>query len=242
MPVPAELPDETVVNIFYLHGFGSSPESGKAAFLRERLSALGFGLHAPDFNRPDFTTLTATRMLAQLGDAIGALPPGPVTLIGSSLGGFLAIHAAARQPAEATHPITRLVLLAPAVDFASGRDGWLTSAELEDWRRTDRRDVFHYAYGRTLPLRYALYEDSHEYDAFAARLDVPVLAFQGSRDSVVNPDRVKAWAAPRANVTLRMVDDTHQLQESLPVIWQESASFLGLPGGHDAPVRPAGSV
>lgn len=228
MPVPAELPHETVVNIFYLHGFGSSPESGKAAFLRERLSAFGLELHAPDFNQPDFTTLTATRMLAELDAAVAALPAGPVALIGSSLGGFVAIHAAARQAAATTRPITRLILLAPAVDFASGRDGWLTDAELDDWRRTDRRDVFHHAYARTLPLRYALYDDAHRYDAFAARFDVPALVFQGSRDAVVNPDRVTAWAAPRSNVILRRVDDTHQLQESLPTIWQESAPFLGL--------------
>jgi pimeloyl-ACP methyl ester carboxylesterase len=216
------------VHVFYLHGFGSSPESGKAAFLREHLSPFAMALHAPDFNQPDFTTLTATRMLAELGAAIDALPAGPVALIGSSLGGFIAIHAAARQAVTPMHPITRLVLLAPAVDFASGRDGWLTDAELDDWRRTDRRDVFHYAYERTLPLRYALYDDAHRYDAFVARFQMPALVFQGSRDTVVNPDRVKAWAAPRKNVTLRMVDDTHQLQESLPAIWQEIAPFLGL--------------
>ena len=230
------------MNVFYLHGFGSSPASGKAAFLRDHLSPFGLALHTPDFNQPDFTTLTATRMLAQLDAAIDALPAGPVALIGSSLGGFVAIHAAARQPTATTHPITRLVLLAPAVDFASGRDGWLTGAELDDWRRTDRRDVFHYAYGRMLPLRYALYEDAHGYDAFAARFDIPTLVFQGSGDTVVNPDRVKAWAAPRANVILRMVDDTHQLQKNLPAICQETATFLGLAGGPVAPFKPADPV
>ena len=225
------------MHVFYLHGFGSCPGSGKAGFLRERLSAFGLELHSPDFNLPDFTTLTATRMLAQLGGAIDGLPAGPVALIGSSLGGFVAIHAAARQTTGTAHPITRLVLLAPAVDFASGRDGWLTTAELDEWRRTNRRDVFHYAYERTLPLGWALYEDAHRYDAFAARSDVPALVFQGTRDTVVDPGRVKAWAAPRANVTLRMVDDTHQLQESLPTIWQESARFLGLDDRPAVPVR-----
>jgi uncharacterized protein len=242
VPVPAELRDETVVQVFYLHGFGSSPESGKAAFLRAHLSAFGLELHAPDFNLPDFTTLTATRMLAQLDAALDVLPSGPVALFGSSLGGFVAIHAAAKQARTATHPIARMVLLAPAVDFASGRDGWLTDAELEDWRRTDRRDVFHYAYERTLPLRWALYEDAHRYDAFAARFDIPTLVFQGTRDTVVNPDRVKAWATPRANVTLRMVDDTHQLQDSLPAIWEASARFLGLAGERVASFKPADPV
>ncbi len=219
---------------FYLHGFASSPDSGKAAFLRERLAAFGVALHAPDFNEPDFTTLTATRMLGQLRAAIDALPAGPVTLFGSSLGGFVAIHAAARQDAGTPHPITRLVLLAPAIDFASGRDSWLSDAELEEWRRTNRRDVFHYAYGRVLPLGWALYEDARSYDACAARFDVPTLVFQGSRDDVVNPERVKAWAAGRPRVTLRVVDDTHQLQDSLPIVWRESAGFLGLPPGPSA--------
>ena len=227
------------MHIFYLHGFASSPESGKAAFLRERLAPFGLDLHAPDFNQPDFTSLTVSRMLAQLRGAIDALPDGPVALFGSSLGGFVAIHAAARQAADTAHPITRLILLAPAVDFASGRDGWLSESDLDEWRRTDRRDVFHFAYGRTLPLGYALYEDAHRYDAFLARFDIPTLVFQGADDTVVNPQRVTAWAASRANVTLRMVDDGHQLQGSLQAIWQESAAFLGLAVAPPAMVRPA---
>ena len=239
MPVPARLPDETVVHFFYLHGFASSPESGKAAFLRERLAPFGLGLHTPDFNQPDFRSLTVSRMLAQLQRALDALPEGPVALFGSSLGGFVAIHAAARQQAGTTHPITRLVLLAPAVDFASGRDGWLTDSDLENWRRTDRRDVFHFAYGKTLPLGYALYEDAHRYDAFLAEFDIPTLVFQGRGDTVVNPERVIAWASSRPHVTLRMLDDTHQLQESLPTIWRESAALLDLAVASPSTVRPA---
>jgi pimeloyl-ACP methyl ester carboxylesterase len=218
------------VHLFYLHGFASSPDSGKATYLRDRLAPLGLTLHAPDFNLPDFSTLTVTRMLDQLRGAMGALPAGPVGLIGSSLGGFVALHAAARQSGASAHPIARLVLLAPAVDFASGRDGWLTSAELEDWRRTDRRDVFHYVYGRPVPMHYALYEDGHRYDAFEARFDTPTLVFQGTRDSVVDPQRVSAWAAARPNVTLRMVDDDHQFQAQLDAIWPETARFLELAG------------
>lgn len=218
------------MHLFYLHGFASSPDSGKAAYLRDRLAPLGVRLHAPDFNQPEFSTLTVSRMLGQLRDAIETLPAGPVGLIGSSLGGFVALHAAARQAAASPNPIARLVLLAPAVDFASGRDGWLTEAELEDWRRTDRRDVFHHVYGHTLPLHYALYEDGHRYDAFEAWFETPTLVFQGTRDSVVDPQRVAAWSAIRPNVTLQMVDDDHQMQAQLDTIWQGTASFLGLGG------------
>jgi uncharacterized protein len=230
VPVPAGLRDEAVVHVFYLHGFASSPASGKAAFFRERLGRLGVPLHVPDLNRPDFSTLTVTRMLDQVDAAIASLPPGPVALVGSSLGGFVAIHLAARRARGDDHPIARLVLLAPAVDFCSGRDGWLTDEELETWRRSNRRDVLHHADGRSYALHYRLWEDGHGYDAFAVAVRGPVLAFQGTRDTIVRPASVQAWAASRPNVSLRLLDDDHQLQGQLEAIWSGSAEFLGLSG------------
>lgn len=219
-----------LLHVFYLHGFASSPQSGKAAYLRERLEPFGLPLRVPDFNQPDFSTLTVSRMLQQVDQAIRALEPGPVALVGSSLGGLVAIHAAARQAPGSDRPIARLVLLAPAVDFCSGRDGWLSQAEIDEWQRTDRREVFHHAEGRSYPMRFALYEDGRAYDAFSARVEVPVLAFQGTRDTVVRPASVQAWAASRHNVSLRLLDDDHQLQGSLDDIWRESAEFLDLRG------------
>ncbi len=59
----------------------------------------GFDLRCPDFNEPEFETLTVSRMIGQLEADIAALPPGPVALIGSSLGGFVAFHAAFRHAA-----------------------------------------------------------------------------------------------------------------------------------------------
>jgi pimeloyl-ACP methyl ester carboxylesterase len=227
------------MHVFYLHGFTSSPASAKAAFLRERLAALGIDLHAPDFNRPDFASLTMTRMLTLLGDAIRALPEGPVALIGSSLGGLTAIHAAARQVGGPGRPVTRLVLLAPAVDFASGRDGWLTPADVDRWRRSGRREVFHHALGRPVALAWDFYRDALAYDAWAARFDASALVFVGLRDTVVSPERVSAWAGGRDSVALRLVDDTHQLHDSLATIWRETLPFLDVPGGPVSAADPA---
>ncbi len=83
-----------VMRALYLHGFASSAHSSKAAFFRSKLSAHGVEMQTPDFNAPDFSTLTVSRMLAQVHDAIEAGAPGPVALIGSSLGAFVAVHAA----------------------------------------------------------------------------------------------------------------------------------------------------
>ncbi len=93
MHVPAGMPVAPV--IFYLHGFASSPESTKVRYFSDRLQEHGIALECPDFNAPSFRTLTITRMLEQLEGRIARAGGAPVTLIGSSLGGTLAILARA---------------------------------------------------------------------------------------------------------------------------------------------------
>jgi len=219
------------VNLLYLHGFASSPGSGKARYLAERLRERGQTLICPDLNLPDFSTLTVTRMLDQVDRAIDAREPGAVALIGSSLGGFVALHAAARRARrlDARHPVERLVLLAPAFDFGSPRD--IRHAEVVEWRRTDRLEVFHHAYGRSIPVHYALHEDAQQYDAYSVDLPVPTLIFQGRLDTIVPPETAQQFAAGRPHVTLRLLDDDHQLQGHLDAMWPEIASFLGIEDG-----------
>ncbi len=218
------------MHVVYLHGFTSSPDSSKARYLRDRLARVGIDLHVPDFNQPEFRTLTVTRMLGQLDETVGALTPGPIVLVGSSLGGYVALHAAARRAKAAPdgRPITRLVLLAPALDFGSGRDASLSAAEVDEWRRTGWRNVFHHAHGHVAPVHYALWDDASGRDAFEAAREIPTLIFQGRRDEVVRPEAAEAYAATQPNVTLCLLDDDHQLGRHLDQVWAKTAAFLGL--------------
>lgn len=209
----------------YLHGFASSARSSKAVYFREQLAARGGMLHIPDFNEPDFSGLTISRMLTQVADTIGALTDdGPVALIGSSLGAFVAVQAARQHPRR----VDRLVLLAPALDFSANRLRDLGDRGVDDWRRTGELNVFHYGFGKMMPVGYGLYTDAAQYDSFNARVDIPVQIFQGERDVAVNPDTVRRWSVTRPNVELHMLDDDHQLLGSLDYIWREMARFLGV--------------
>lgn len=216
-------PQVSAGRVFYLHGFASSAKSTKAGYFAERLRPHGIELRCPDFNEPDFATLTVTRMLDRLRGELSR-DRVPATLIGSSLGGMLAVLAAAAEP----HRVERLVLLAPAVMFAKPGHHLLPPERIDEWRRRGTLPFFHYAYGAERPLNFAFYEDSLRHDAFSAPFAQPALVFQGLRDESVDYRTVEAFARARPNVTLSLLDDDHQLIASLPRIWDGVAEFLGL--------------
>jgi pimeloyl-ACP methyl ester carboxylesterase len=209
------------MRVLYLHGFASSAKSSKAIFLSGKFAARGISFEAPDLNEPDFATLTVSRMVAQVVGAIDA-GAGPVALIGSSLGAFVAVQAALQRPSI----VTRLVLLAPALDFGGNRMRELGEDGLDRWKASNALDVFHYAYGRMIPVHYELYADASRYDSMNAALTMPVQVFQGRRDTSVDPDMVERWSRARSYVELHMVDDDHQLLGSLDDIWREMDRFL----------------
>lgn len=212
------------MHVFYLHGFASSAQSKKAAYFADRLRPFGIALRCPDFNEPDFATLTMTRMLAQVVEDLGTLDADPVVLIGSSLGAAVAIHLAVRLASR----IDRLVLLAPALMFPKDASKVVGADRFESWRKTRTLDVFHHAAGAMRPLDYVFYEDGLQYDAFGADIRQPVQIFQGLRDEAVDYRVVEQFAAARPNVQLALLDDDHQLMASLPAIWTGMAAFLGL--------------
>lgn len=227
MSLPARLQGYALgvkARAFYLHGFASSPESSKAVRLARVLEDAGIPTSIPDLNLPSFRDLTVTRMIDQtralIDEGVAGVADTPVMLIGSSLGAFVAVNTAA-----ADRRVRALVLLAPALDFGADARGNIGTVSIVEWREKGQAEVFHYAWNRPEPLAYALYEDAQRYDAFALHLDIPVLIFQGTRDTVVDPEVVKRWAAGRPNVRLELVDDDHQLQQSLEAIAEATHSF-----------------
>jgi uncharacterized protein len=231
VPVQPRMPDAAVTvpdaqarTVFYLHGFASSDKSTKAAYFAERLRVHGIPLRCPDFNLPDFASLTMTRMLNQLASETTQPHGRGITLIGSSLGGTLAILAASRL----TDRIDRLVLLAPAVMFAKDGHHLLPPERIEEWRRKGAIPFFHYGHNEERLLDFAFYEDTVRYDAFEANVSQPTLIFQGVRDTSVDHRTVERFARTRPNVTLSLLDDDHQLTASLPRIWNDVEAFLGL--------------
>jgi pimeloyl-ACP methyl ester carboxylesterase len=207
-----------MARFIYLHGFASSPASRKARFFEERFRELGIGLEIPDLAEGNFRNLTLT---GQLNVIARVSRDEPVSLIGSSMGGYLAALYAARHPGN----VEKLVLLAPAFSFASRWPETLGERAMEQWKRTNTLQVFHYSEGREVELGYQLVEDARQYEAYP---DVrqPALIFHGRRDSVVPAEYSVRFAERHPNARLRLLDSDHELGNVLDEMWMETERFL----------------
>lgn len=205
------------MNIIYLHGFASGPASRKARYFQERFLERGIELKVPDLARGDFEHLTITGQLKVLAEVAQA---GPVSLIGSSMGGYLAALYAARHPET-----ERVILLAPAFAFPTRWPERLGPERMASWRRNGTIPVFHYGDGLERDLSYGLIEDGARYEDFP-EVRQPALVFHGRNDAVVPVAASEYFAKGRENVRLEIVESDHELGNVLGLLWTAAESFL----------------
>lgn len=201
----------------YLHGFASGPTSAKARFFRERFAELGMGLETPDLAEGRFEQLTISGQLTVLERAAGG---DAVSLIGSSMGGYLAALYAARH-----QEVEKLVLLAPAFGFLTRWPEGLGEDKMADWKRSGKLQVFHHGEGREAAVGYQLIEDARKFEDFP-RVPQPVLIFHGKHDTVVPPGHSVTFSKQHPNTTLRLMESDHQLLNVLDDMWMETEKFL----------------
>jgi hypothetical protein len=207
--------------IVYLHGFASGPGSTKARTIRDGFAALGVAVRCPDLTPgPEgFERSTPSSMLA-IAEAALSEAEGPHAVVGSSLGGWVAALAAARNPA-----IERLVLLAPAFALHERWSARLGPVELARWRNEGSLEVFHYASARQRRIGWPFFEDAARLAAFP-EVDVPSLVIAGRRDELVRLEDVESWVARSRRARLVVVDDAHELAASLDIVFRETRDFL----------------
>lgn len=206
--------------MIYLHGFASGPSSKKAQAFVRRFAELDIAVSVPQLDEHNFEKLTITRMLKVL-DGEAAKSSGPRVLIGSSLGGYLALLHAARQPVDA------LVLMAPAVNFHPRLVKKHGDAALDKWRRDGFTEVDHYVHLRPMRLSSDFLADAETHDT-APSVHVPTLVFHGRHDDVVPFEQVAEWVDHEPTADLVELDDDHGLAESTERIIEESIAFLSL--------------
>jgi hypothetical protein len=201
----------------YLHGFASSPQSGKARFFHRQFAAKGIPLEIPELDQGDFTGLTVSGQLALIERVAGE---SPVTLIGSSLGGYLAALYAARH-----RSVQKLVLMAPALQFPRRFRERYAPADMADWKRLGMVSVYHYGYEENRPLGFQLVEDASKYED-EPEFSQAALILHGIHDDVVPVDLSRSFAARHDNVRLRELESGHELTNVIEDLWIETERFL----------------
>ena len=201
--------------LIYLHGFASSPNGRKAAYLRDYFAEradLSFEAFSFTPTPRDFEFLTVSSMIGRLRQYLLAQDFGDVVLVGSSMGGLVATNYVYRYGG-----VKKLMLLAPALKYLA-----VNRPDPEgEWARNGVMPMFHYAYGEGVPLRYGLHMDGQSYLSPAPAL-VPTVIVHGRGDDVVPLSGSEQYAATYPDlVELLAVDSDHGLTDQSWFIAQE---------------------
>lgn len=193
-----------------LHGFASSPRSKKNVALAAAFEARGLSLHRPDLNQPSFATLSFRAMLAELDRLDHEVAPPRWSIVGSSLGGYVAALWATAHPER----VERLVLLCPAFELAQRWSTLLPPEELAAWRAAGTHP-FEDATGRAVGLHYGFVEEAIQIEPMP-QPRAPILVIHGTHDARVPIETSRRFVAhdpSRRRLVER--DDGHELLADL---------------------------
>lgn len=194
---------------------------------------MGCTVTVPDLNLPAFHNLTLSSQLKVIDETLheSALAsngldrtatPKDLVLIGSSMGGLLAV-----VKARELSNVRALVLLAPGFGLPKRWNQMLGENQLAKWKEEGSIDIFHYALNRPASLSYDFILDANRYQTDGLKVNAPTLAFHGRHDDTVPLEESLRFKEENADlVQLEELDDDHQLIESLDYIWLTTERFL----------------
>ncbi|WP_372623086.1 alpha/beta hydrolase [Falsiroseomonas sp.] len=171
--------------VVFLPGFRSDMQGSKALALRDHCAARGRAFLRFDYSghgesEGRFEDGTIGQWAADAIAVFDALTEGPQVLVGSSMGGWIALLLARARPER----IAALVGIAPAPDFTE-KLMWPAFGEAER-EEIMQRGVLHLPsqYGEPTPVTRALIEDGGQHNLLDAPIPLrcPVRILHGMRD------------------------------------------------------------
>jgi len=189
----------------YSHGFASGPNSQKATWLAQQFAAHGHELLIPDLNRPSFEHLTISDQIDYLQQLI-TVSSEPWCLLGSSLGGLVALQAAAMIPQIALY-------------FAQNRRLMLGEATLKQWQASGWLEYYNYRDHAPRAVHYGLIEDAEAYNSDNFSRNMPILIVHGTEDESVSHTQSQRFAQPRNYVTLHTPAWDHGMVGHVAELW-----------------------
>lgn len=181
-------PSGDLPTFVWLSGFKSDMTGSKVTELESWATREGAGFLAFDYtghgqSDGKFEDGTISMWRDDCLDAIDALTDGPLILVGSSMGGWMALLTAL----ELTERLQALVLIAPAPDFTQKLMWPEFTPEQQNEIMEKGATLRPSDYGDPYPISRALIEDGKQWQLLdrPIEIDVPVRILQGMQDADV---------------------------------------------------------
>jgi pimeloyl-ACP methyl ester carboxylesterase len=214
-------------SILYLHGLGASPESTKRRLVEQRFGALGFRVYAPDLNLPSLNKLSVAEAVAEVERSVSQRAEDRLFVIGSSFGGFLAMHGLQRLGHNSCSHVVGVALLSPVLMPFSGPGGLLKPEVEASWAQRGSYPLVTFDDGSTVSVHYRFLEELRLFDAQQVTVSIPTLVLHGIHDTVVPSSQSELFARDRPEVKVRLLDDDHQLSRNPEVFLDALMEFVG---------------
>jgi pimeloyl-ACP methyl ester carboxylesterase len=209
-------PKEGAPTVLFLPGYASDMDGAKVESIDVYCAARGIGCLRFDYSGTgssggDFADGTLTRWLEEVLAAIDLLSEGPLIIAGSSMGGWLALHAAMRRPER----VKGLLGIAASPDFT---DWGFVQEEVDAMRRDGKLERAN-PYGPEPSITWrGFWESGAAHRLLHSPIDliIPVRLVHGEQDQEVPMGvPIKLMADLRSSdVQLRLVKGAgHRLSE-----------------------------
>lgn len=221
------------ISVIYIHGLFSDCWGRKPESVKEWCEARGIGFfryelagHGSDSARYEEADMAVWK--AQILEVIDEMVDGPVVLVGSSIGGWLSLLAAAERPDR----VRGVVGLAAAPDFTKDLEQYIfTPEQKQTMAQTGRLEFATKDFSYTFTKK--MFDTAREMCLLGREIpiDCPVHLLQGMKDDCIAPDKAMniAKCLRSSQVAVKMLKNSnHRLcnQEDIRELFNSLESMV----------------
>lgn len=212
-------------SIIYLHGFSSGPQSRKAVLFRKEFSRHGINLLIPDLEGGDFRNLTISNQINIIRKVIYQNPSSKYGIIGSSMGGYLALLTAELQPL-----VSSLFLMCPGINFVKRWEKRLNKEYPYNLRNLSLIQVLNFRYNKVMDLGTEIFTDARFWEEVRLGRQISSRLVHGILDDVVPIEESRKYVASNSRAELVELKSDHGLLSHANWIAKDAVRFFKLHG------------
>lgn len=210
-----------MAKFIYLHGFASGPQSFKATAFKKQFEQRNLALMVPDLEGGDFENLTVSRQVKVAQGCMKGQPGDRFGLIGSSMGGYLAVLLA-----QLRQEVAALYLMAPGFNFLQRWMCRLAGDSQGVLKIPGLIKVFHYRYNEERALNTRIFEDAKQWEQVSFSRVLPVRLVHGRHDEAVDIEVSRKFAREHPHCRFQELDSDHGLTSHIDWIVKDCLDFF----------------